>query len=294
MMSMDLSTGHPLTPQHPGLADALTDPFNRAVWELLRRRARASTVDELADLMKAPSDAVARALARLQVLGLVRPAFEPGTRRRTAFKIARERLVIVYNREDRTQAEAARAIRSQVVEHGRSVLETARAQGVSPDEEVVEVHRSMCLNRDEVAELRRRLRAVTDYIEQIENASAGRPHLCNYHMAIEVRPLKELVLPTASLHVIERGATVAEPTPGVHIETQGRGTGAALGGGTKVLSTREREVARMLADGRSCPEIAQSLELSVNTVRTVTKRLYAKLGIRRRAELVNWLRGPGI
>ncbi|MCX5650990.1 MAG: helix-turn-helix transcriptional regulator [Planctomycetota bacterium] len=283
---MDLSTGHPLTAQHPGLADALTDPFIRAVWELLRRRARASTVDELAEVMQAPREPVARALARLKALGLVRPAFEPGTRRRSAFKIARERLVIVYNRDDRMQAETAQAIRSRVVEHGRSVLETARVQGASRDDEGVEVHRSMSLSRDEAVELRRRLRAVTDYIDQVESASSDRPHLCNYHMAIEVRQLKELVLPTASLHVIERGET------GTDLAAGGRGK-ASGGGSAKVLSAREREVARMLADGQNCPEIAQSLALSVNTVRTVTKRLYAKIGVRRRAELANWLRSPG-
>jgi DNA-binding CsgD family transcriptional regulator/DNA-binding transcriptional regulator GbsR (MarR family) len=287
---MDLSKGHPLTTQHPGLADALIDPFIRAVWELLRRRARASTVDELTEIMQAPREPVVRALARLQVLGLVRPAFEPGTRRRSAFRIARERLVIVYNRDDRTQAEAVRAIRSQVVEHGRSVLETARMQGASRDDEAVEVHRSMSLSHDEVAELRRRLRAVTDYIDQVENASSGRPHLCNYHLAIEVRPLKQLVLPTAALHVIERGARGTDHAAGDSADGDGK---ASRGGSEKVLSVREREIARMLAGGQNCPEIAQSLALSVNTVRTVTKRLYAKIGVRRRAELANWLRGPG-
>ena len=256
---------------------------------MLRRRARASTVDELAEVMQAPRESVARALARLQVLGLVRPAFEPGTRRRSAFKIARERIVIVYNRDDRKQAEAAHAIRSRVVEHGRSVLETARVQGASHDDEVVEAHRSMSLSLDELAELRRRLRAVTDYIDQVESASSGRPHLCNYHLAIEVRPLKELVLPTASLHVIERGATGTDHAAGDSAGGDGR---ASRGGSEKVLSVREREIARMLADGQSCPEIAQSLALSVNTVRTVTKRLYAKIGVRRRADLANWLRSP--
>jgi DNA-binding CsgD family transcriptional regulator len=48
----------------------------------------------------------------------------------------------------------------------------------------------------------------------------------------------------------------------------------------------------MLARGQSCPEISSALDVSVNTVRTITKRLYAKLGVRRRAELVHWLRGP--
>ena len=288
---MDLSPGHPLTPRHPGLSELLADPFNRSVWELLRRRGRASTVDELAEVAGASRDAVARALARLQVLGLVRPAFEPGTRRRTAFKIARERLVVVYDQADQAQAAAARALRAQVAEHGRGVLETARAQAAHHGDDAIEVHRSMSLSRDEIVELRRRVRAVTDYVEQIESTSSDRPNLCNYHMAIEVRPLKELVLPTASLHVIEGGTAGKE---------QGEvGSGEPLveraGGGSKVkvLSAREREVARSLAEGRSCPEIAESLGLSVNTVRTVTKRLYAKIGIRRRAELVNWLRAPG-
>ena len=104
-----------------------------------------------------------------------------------------------------------------------------------------------------------------------------------------MRPLKELVLPTASLHVIERGATGTDHAAGDSAGGDGR---ASRGGSEKVLSVREREIARMLADGQSCPEIAQSLALSVNTVRTVTKRLYAKIGVRRRAELANWLRSP--
>lgn len=285
---MDLSPGHPLTPRHPGLAELLADPFNRSVWELLRRRGRASTVDELATVAAVPRETVARALAQLQVLGLVRLAFEPGTRRRVAYKIAQERLVVTYDQRDRSQAEAAHAIRAQVAEHGRSVLETARAQATHHDTDTIEVHRSMSLNRDEVTELRRRVRAVTDYIDQVEASSQERPQLCNFHMAIEMRPLKELVLPTAPLHVVvgsdakdadEQGATPLRPMN--------------TGGRAKVLSVREREIARYLADGKSCPEIAEGLGLSVNTVRTITKRLYAKIGIRRRAELVNWLRAPG-
>lgn len=285
---MDLSPGHPLTPRHPGLSELLADPFNRSVWELLRRRGRASTVEDLADVAGASRETVARALARLQVLGLVRPAFEPGTRKRSAFKIARERLIVVYDRADRAQAEAAQALRAQVAEHGRGVLETARAHAALHDEDAIEVHRSMSLSRDEIVELRRRVRSVTDYIEHLESDVSERPHLCNYHMAIEVRPLKELVLPTAALHVVEGGRAQQEQQAGVTQESV-----AEKPGGQKVLSAREREVARYLADGRSCPEIAKSLGLSVNTVRTVTKRLYAKIGIRRRAELVNWLRGPG-
>jgi len=284
---MDISSGQPLTPQHPGLAEALADPFNRAIWELLRRRARASTIAELSALALARREQVAAALDRLEAIGLVKRAFEPGTRRRTAFKIARERLVIVYNRRDAAQTAAAEAIRAQVAEHGRSVLETARSHSALHTDEAIELHRSLSLSTTEFMELRRRVRAVTDYIDAVERAAEDGPHLCNYHMAIEVRPLRQLVLPTASLHVIEGGTARRD-----HGDGGGEGAGpAATRGSAKVLSPREREVGRLLGDGRNCPEIAAQLGLSVNTVRTITKRLYAKVGIRRRAELVNWLRG---
>lgn len=49
------------------------------------------------------------------------------------------------------------------------------------------------------------------------------------------------------------------------------------------LSSREREVLRLLADGRTNKEIAILLGLSPETVKTYLKRLFAKLGIERRA-----------
>lgn len=285
---MDISSGNPLTPQHPGLAEALADPFNRAVWELLRRRGRASTVAELSMLALATREQVGAALSRLESTGLVKRAFEPGTRRRTAYKIARERLVIVYDQQDASQTAAAEAIRAQVLRHGRSVLETARSQAAQHTDEAFEMHRSLSLSTDEFAELRRRMRAVTDYIDEVERAAEDGPHLCNYHMAVEVRPLRQLVLPTASLHVIEGGSVRRDRAEGAAAGEQRPGNRRSA----KVLSPREREVGRLLGEGSSCPEIAAQLGLSVNTVRTITKRLYAKVGIRRRAELVNWLRGP--
>jgi LuxR family maltose regulon positive regulatory protein len=53
------------------------------------------------------------------------------------------------------------------------------------------------------------------------------------------------------------------------------------------LSEREREVLRLLATEMSGPEIARLLVVSLNTVRTHTKRIYTKLGVNsRRAAVV--------
>jgi DNA-binding NarL/FixJ family response regulator len=54
----------------------------------------------------------------------------------------------------------------------------------------------------------------------------------------------------------------------------------------KDLTSRELEVMRMAADGKSNDEIARELHLSVLTVRTLVQRAMNKLGARDRAQLV--------
>lgn len=50
------------------------------------------------------------------------------------------------------------------------------------------------------------------------------------------------------------------------------------------LSVQERRVLRLLAAGRSNPEIAQELVVSVNTVKTQTQSIYRKLNVNSRKE----------
>ncbi len=55
------------------------------------------------------------------------------------------------------------------------------------------------------------------------------------------------------------------------------------------LSEREQQVARLLADGSSCVNTAAVLNLSENTVRTYVRRLYRKLAVTNRVDLVQRL-----
>jgi DNA-binding NarL/FixJ family response regulator len=57
------------------------------------------------------------------------------------------------------------------------------------------------------------------------------------------------------------------------------------GGGVGALSPREREVAGLVADGRTNREIAARLFLSEKTIETVLSRVFRKLGVRSRAEV---------
>ncbi|MFO0674959.1 MAG: helix-turn-helix transcriptional regulator [Polyangiaceae bacterium] len=60
------------------------------------------------------------------------------------------------------------------------------------------------------------------------------------------------------------------------------------------LSKREREVARLLVAGYSGVNVAAIAGLSENTVRTYVRRLYAKLGVANRADLVRKLVTPDV
>ena len=52
------------------------------------------------------------------------------------------------------------------------------------------------------------------------------------------------------------------------------------------LSPREQEIARMVADGRTNQSIAGALEISIWTVSTHLRRIFAKLAVCSRAEMV--------
>lgn len=74
----------------------------------------------------------------------------------------------------------------------------------------------------------------------------------------------------------------------VRVQSQAKDAAKPLEG----LSRREREIARLLVAGYSGVNVAAIAGLSENTVRTYVRRLYAKLGVVSRAELVRTLMAP--
>jgi DNA-binding NarL/FixJ family response regulator len=60
------------------------------------------------------------------------------------------------------------------------------------------------------------------------------------------------------------------------------------------LSARELEVARLVADGLTAPQIAARLSLSPRTVTTHLDRIYTRLGIGSRAALVRYVTEAGL
>ena len=75
------------------------------------------------------------------------------------------------------------------------------------------------------------------------------------------------------------------------VREPGAGTGEALG---EPLSDRELEVLRLLESELTGPEIARQLYVSLNTLRTHTKRIFTKLDVRSRAAAVRRGRQLGL
>jgi two-component system response regulator NreC len=73
-------------------------------------------------------------------------------------------------------------------------------------------------------------------------------------------------------------------------------TGEESGGGGDgvVLSDREREVVRLIANGYTNPEIAEKLNVAERTVKTYRARAIEKLGFGSRAEITAYVRRVGL
>ncbi|HXV32835.1 MAG TPA: LuxR C-terminal-related transcriptional regulator [Gaiellaceae bacterium] len=89
-------------------------------------------------------------------------------------------------------------------------------------------------------------------------------------------------------------AAPALPDAAAYLRRVREALGGPENGPGEDLNERELELLRMFAVGRSNAEIARELFLSVNTVKWHARRVYAKLGVHRRAQAVDRARELGI
>jgi two-component system, NarL family, nitrate/nitrite response regulator NarL len=86
-----------------------------------------------------------------------------------------------------------------------------------------------------------------------------------------------------AIAAVGRGETVLAPEVQSELVDEMRGRSQP---GRPVLSGREDEVLRLIADGFSVPQIASQLFISASTVKTHVKNLFEKLGVSDRAAAV--------
>lgn len=276
----------------PKVRTAMADIAVMQRWEVLRRSSAPLTVHELA-VACGVSDAVAqRSLDLLVDANLAVRLKATALRRGIAYRPVAERVLVEWDSSSEDEIRFLLEHRQALRSYSRSVIDrndTAEVRGM-PGLPKFRGHQSFTLTHSEAAAITQALRSAWEFVTRIElqarermaaapkHAHAadaprqdGTPQELAYHIALEFRPLKTPELPVSDIGTWEK-------------QTLARELAYLSSVPASVLTVREREIAKLLADGRSRPQVAKALGLSVNTIASATKRIYAKLGVRTRAE----------
>lgn len=97
-----------------------------------------------------------------------------------------------------------------------------------------------------------------------------------------------------AIHCVHGGEAFFSPKVAAFIAASHRQLAQTPGAAAVRLSPREREILRLIALGKTGKEIAQVLEIAPGTVETHRRRLMAKLGVAKVAELTLYAVRQGI
>ena len=266
---------------HSDLMDELLlHPELLGVWECMRRIGKPVSATSLAAAIALTPTDTQRWISKLIELGIAESLPARGRHRQVRYRLLHQSIRALCDFP--TDQERVQETVRKVAGHVESRM-GATPFGVKgkPNAWHGVFATLMHLNEDEVAELRKRLQGVTQYVSMLANRTSRRSDasdglLCNYGFTFRVEPLPEPAMPTILIHFVRQDSPM-------HHEAQAIVPSSA----PAKLSRREYEVALALSRGRTIAETAVELGVSAGTVHTLSRRLYRKLGIRRRAELVN-------
>lgn len=266
----------------PAIMRALRDVPTMQRWEVLRRAQRQFTVADLAAAVGASPEAVQRSLDTLVAAKLVEVRPATSRRRQITYRAAMERLFLRWSRDDREDGAAWRSLGAFMRRHSRSVVDAAAER---PGAEQFAPHTfdgvaSVLLLEEDALRVRDCFRAAYAMLagadqraRRCPDPTAAKP----YHVACTQQRLWEAEPPMAEYFVFEDAL-------------HGQERKLLESGATKLLSPRERDVARLMGSGMSRPQVAAKLGLTPNTVSSISKIIYRKLGVNSRAQLAERMR----
>lgn len=272
-----------------GVVDLLCDHAAMDTWNALRGARAIRTLRELADALRRPPAEVQASLDRLVDAGLVEVRRARGLRTATGYAARHRSLVIAHEpdwdgplveRVVSAMAEAAEAARMAAGDGtgARSAAASGPLNGrfvaIAP------------LDQYALSELHRRIMDVIDYMRALGMVAAE-----GDGSGAAVAPAVRAVIDLSSLGSAPSSHAAVTLLPRPAIERNGapaRGRAAD----PNALTRREWDVAAMLAAGSLRPEISRRLGISTNTVASIAKSVYRKLGVHSRGELAVRLRRP--
>jgi predicted ATPase len=99
------------------------------------------------------------------------------------------------------------------------------------------------------------------------------------HLNLAIPELRDMHMQ----HALERALALSDT------RDQGSGQAVLRASAAESLTTREREITGLMADGRSNREIAERLVITEGTVEVHVKHILSKLGLRSRTQVATWI-----
>ena len=274
----------------PGLIALLGQTDALRLWEVVRSNRKPSTIDELCALTGRNRSTVQADIDALMEQKLLRRVRASGTRRSTGYATSHQRIVVKFDAHNPDEKAVLNHFIKQLhVEFDGIMNDQAVA---APDPKFQWRYGFMAaehVSPDDLVELKRRLRSVSEFWNMLgarrggrQSSTASQSLQCNHAISIRVEPIRGPLLPLPEIWFNTKK----------RVETVGAQKSASQG--QRGLSNRERQAVRALVQGLARKDVANRLGLSVHTVGTMCKRIYAKLGVRSHAELVAKLAGGEI
>lgn len=96
------------------------------------------------------------------------------------------------------------------------------------------------------------------------------------------------------LKIVARGGAYLSPNIATQVMDWVKSGKSQLNPALETLTAREKQVLRLLAEGKGSKEIASALNLGTETIRTYRKTLMQKLGVHNIAELIKFAFSNGV
>lgn len=273
-----------------GVQDLMRDSAALKTWEFMRGMGRTTTVEEMSAGTGLRKTTLHEHVDHLLQHGLIKMVRARKPRNSVGYRSLVDRLVISYDEHDESVTQELIAFSESTKHEFDEIIEEYADQEFHPKagfrfRQTEVLH----LTQDEFAELRRRMLSVVSFLTmprhaktKIDESGDGteiRTRFCNQAIKIELTPLTGELLPKPSLIMSPRSQLDQWDNKKNH------------SGGMSTLTPREHQVAMALADGFSRAQIAARMEISVNTVSTLTQRAYKKIGVTSQAQLAARITG---
>jgi DNA-binding CsgD family transcriptional regulator len=262
-------------------------------WEVLRRHIAPMSAQEFAS---ACSVTHSEALASLDLLldgGFVVRHRATARLRHTTYTVTADEVLVVFDSDNEEQL---RWINSQAIEFrrfSRNAIDshiTMPPRGGGVKRSYGEFYRAPTLTPAEVERACAILQQAVDAIAELEREALARSRRDKKSGSVAAESSQAYML-AVNFVAVDAGVLPLPKLAFMESEMALRRSELRATSPKSLLTARELEVATSIASGKSRPETAKALGVSANTVASATKRIYAKLGVRNRAEFTSRMAG---